>query len=59
MQPMEHLKEGIITVYSCIQVIRHKEKAETLHNQGFRPLKKARDGIRTRDPHLGKVVLHP
>ena len=22
-------------------------------------IKKARDGIRTRGPHLGKVVLHP
>ena len=22
-------------------------------------IKKARDGIRTRDPNLGKVVLHP
>ena len=40
---------------SMIKVDRHllKKTDSGLYN------KKARDGIRTRGPHLGKVVLHP
>ena len=30
-----------------------------LKEQSLFCMKKARDGIRTRDPNLGKVVLHP
>ena len=34
-------------------------KIKILQNQDLQKIKNARDGIRTRGPHLGKVVLHP
>ena len=40
---------------------RHTEKGVHAADSflPFTQIKRARDGIRTRGPHLGKVVLHP
>ena len=35
------------------------KEADINHPLLFLTKEKARDGIRTRDPNLGKVVLHP
>ena len=60
MQPMEHLKEGIIRLSSTVfKLLAQGKERKPCKIKVSAQLKRARDGIRTRGPHLGKVVLHP
>ena len=60
LELLDFTRKTLAKNFSKLYLCKQKEPPEIPETLDFtRKNKRARDGIRTRGPHLGKVVLHP